>query len=83
MAARKQKNATSRNPSPKGMRIRLQGLHSTQDLRAMLHEAVDRLEALGIKNVRGSNLYLTPCDENGTPLIRLADRQKIRDLTIA
>ena len=65
------------------MRIRLQGLRNTQELRAMLHEAVDRLEALGIKTVRGSNLYLTPCDENGAPLIRLADRQRIHDLTIA
>jgi len=64
------------------MRIRLKGLHNTADLRAMLHEAVGSLENLGIKNVRGANLYLTPCDENGTPLARLADRQPIRDMTI-
>lgn len=48
----------------------------------MLHEVVGRIEELGIKNVRGANLYLTPCDENGAPLVRLADRQPIQDMTI-
>jgi hypothetical protein len=67
----------------KGMRIKLAGLHNTRDIRAMLHEAVDRIEALGIKTVRGANLYLTPCDDNGSPLTRLADRQRVRDMTIA
>lgn len=79
---KKKKSASPAKPSPKGMRIRLAGLRTTQELRAMLHEAVDQLEALGIKNVRGSNLYLTPADEHGTPLTRLADRQRIRDITI-
>ena len=65
------------------MRIQLKGLRTTQELRAMLHEAVDQIEALGIKTVRGSNLYLTPSDENGVPLVRLADRRKLHDLTIA
>lgn len=68
---------------PDGIRIQLKGLRSTPELRAMLHEAVDRLEALNIKAVRGINLYLTPADENGNPVFPQEYRRKITEITIA
>lgn len=67
---------------PKGLRVSLKGLRSTQELRAMLHEAVDNLEANGITHCRGANLYVTPCDNEGKPIIRYG-RHKLKDITIA
>ncbi len=52
-----------------GIRIRLKGLRSTHELRQMLNEAVDELERLAVPYVRGCNLYVTPADEDGDPLI--------------
>jgi hypothetical protein len=67
----------------KGMRIQLQGLRSTTELRAMLHEAIDNLEALGITHCRGANLYVTPCNQEGQVLTPLGSgRTKIDQLTI-
>lgn len=68
---------------PDGIRIQLKGLHTTQELRAMLHEAVDRLEALNIKAARGINLYVTPADENGNPVFPRDDKGKVTEITIA
>jgi hypothetical protein len=65
--ARKSKQRTEQS----GLRIKLHGLRSTKDLRAMLHEAVDRLEALGITHVRGVNLYVTLSDKKGNPLTHI------------
>jgi hypothetical protein len=68
---------------PKGMRIQLQGLRSTTEIRAMLHDAIDNLEALGITHGRGVNLYVTPCDSDGNILTPLGTgRTKIDQLTI-
>ncbi len=33
---------------PEGMRIQLKGLRTTQEMRAMLHDAINRLEELGM-----------------------------------
>ncbi len=68
-------------PLPKGMKIQLKGLRNTKDLRAMLHEAVDRIEAMGITRLRGVNLYVTPADEKGQPLTRLG-RDKLSGMVI-
>lgn len=68
--------------APKGLRIQLKGLRTTQELRAMLHEAVDSLEANGITHLRGSNLYVTPCTDEGTPIVRYG-RHKLQDITIS
>jgi hypothetical protein len=67
--------------APKGLRIQLKGLRTTQELRAMLHEAVDGIEAKGITHLRGSNLYVTPCDGDGNPVIRYG-RHKLQDFSI-
>lgn len=68
-------------PLPRGMKIQLKGLRSAKELRAMLHEAADRIEALNIPYVRGVNLYLTPANGKGEPLTRLG-RQKFADMDI-
>ncbi len=38
-----------------GMRIQLKGLHTTADLRAMLNEMVDQIEAVGVSHIKGAN----------------------------
>ena len=82
MAPRKTHKPTETAP-PKGMRIQLKGLRTTRELRAMLHEAVDQIEALGIKLVRGSNLYVTPTDEQGNQVTHISKGKKIPDIVIA
>lgn len=74
MAEKKQK--------PDGIRIQLKGLRSMQDLRAMLHEAVDKLEDLPITHARGINLYLTPADKEGNPVSPRQHRRPVADIII-
>ncbi len=82
MAPRKPaRKKTPSKPLPKGIRITLKGLRSTKDMRAMLHEAIDQIEALGITHLRGSNLYVTACDAKGDPVTRIG-RDKIEDIVI-
>jgi hypothetical protein len=88
MAPRNRKAATPRRQTGKqqparGLRIQLKGLRTTRELRAMLHEAIDRLEAQGITVVRGSNLYVTPADTKGNPLTRLSGGAPLEDIEIA
>jgi hypothetical protein len=64
---------------PKGIKIKLAGKRTTRQLRAMLHDAVNELEAAGIEHVSGINLYVTPTDKSGQPLIM---RTRIPDLLI-
>lgn len=71
-----------RKPRTDGLRIKLKGLHPMQDVRAMLHEAVDRLEALAITHARGINLYLTPADKEGNPVSPRQNRRPLTEITI-
>ena len=72
-----------RKTKPTGIRIQLKGLRTTAELRAMLYEAIDQVEALGITHLRGSNLYVTPADQEGTPLTRFGPRhRKVDKITI-
>jgi hypothetical protein len=50
----------------RGERIQLKGLHTTADMRAMLNEAIDQIEAVGITHVSGANFYFNPADKNGS-----------------
>ena len=83
MAPRKRIAAPKKQRAIKGLRIQLRGLRTTRELRAMLHEAVDRLEVQGITVVRGSNLYVTPADTKGNPLNRLSGGAPLEDIIIA
>ena len=67
---------------PDGMRIQLKGLRTTQEMRAMLHDALNRLEDLGITHVRGANLYVTPADKEGSPVMPRQYRRKITSIII-
>jgi hypothetical protein len=86
MAPRTRKSTAPRRSGKqqplKGLRIQLKGLRTTRELRAMLHEAVDRLEAQGITVVRGSNLYVTPADTKGNPVTRLSGGAPLEDIII-
>ena len=73
---------TEKKSKPDGMRIQLKGLRSTQEMRAMLHDAINRLEDLGITHVRGTNLYLTPADKEGSPVMPRQYRRKITSIII-
>lgn len=83
MAPRRRTAAPRKQKAIKGVRVQLKGLRTTRELRAMLHEAVDRLEAQGITVVRGSNLYITPADTKGNPLNRLSGGAPLEDIVIA
>jgi len=83
MAPRKRIPTPRKQRAIKGLRVQLKGLRTTRELRAMLHEAVDRLEAQGITVVRGSNLYITPADTKGNPLNRLSGGAPLEDIIIA
>lgn len=67
---------------PRGLRIRLNGTRTPNELQAMLLDAVARLEELGIRHARGVNVYLTPVSEDGTPLTPVANGQPVRSVTI-
>lgn len=68
---------------PDGLKIQLRGFRSTPDLRNMLNLAVDEMEARGIRNARGVNLYLTPSDGEGNQVFpRKEDGSKLTVITI-
>ena len=54
---------------PDGIRIQLKGLHSLQDIEAMIHEALDRLRDRGVTHANGGNLYLNIADDKGFPVL--------------
>jgi hypothetical protein len=76
---RPSKPAPQKNALPKGIKIKLAGRRTTRQLRAMLHDAVNELEAAGIEHVSGINLYVTPIDKTGAPLVM---RRRVPDLVI-
>lgn len=65
-----------------GIRIQLKGQRTIQELRAMLFEAIGQLEEHGVTHVRGCNLYVTPLDQNGTPLTRFPCLQGMPSIVI-
>lgn len=67
---------------PDGIRIQLKGLRTSRELLVMLHDAVDQLEGLGVKHIRGANLYITPVDQDGNPLTRFRGWRKMPAITI-
>jgi hypothetical protein len=67
---RKSSPATQRSSrdGPPSIRIKITGRHTTAQLRRILHEAVDGIEAQGILHIDGGNIYANPVDEAGKPL---------------
>ncbi len=78
--AKRPRRAPAKAP---GLRIQLRGQRSSADLRAMLLQAVDKIEELGITHASGVNLYITPLDASGTPVTPVANGQSVRTITIA
>jgi hypothetical protein len=81
------RNTRARRPrkapaKPKGLRVQLKGRPSLKELRGMLVDVLERLDALGIKHASGINLYLTPVSKDGTPLTPLADGQPVTNIII-
>lgn len=73
---------TERKTLPEGIRIKLKGLRTTQEIRSMVHDALCQLEELGVTHLRGVNLYVTPADKEGSPVMPRQHRRKITALTI-
>ncbi len=73
---------TEKKSKPESMRIQLKGLRTTQEMRAMLHDAINRLEDLGITHLRGTNLYVTPADKHGSPVMPRQYRRKVTSIII-
>lgn len=66
----------------KGLRIQLKGRPALPDLRAMLIEATERLDELGITHASGINLYITPVTPDGTPLTPVANGQSVKLIVV-
>lgn len=68
---------------PQSLRIALGGTRSPAELRQMVFEATVRLEELGIRQVKGINLYLTPVDAHGNSVTAHDQGRRIERITIA
>jgi hypothetical protein len=82
MARRTRATKQESKPLPKGMKIQLKGLLTIPEAIAGFHQAMDQLQAQRIKKMRGTNVYLTPADENGNAVVRISRGQKIQDIVI-
>ncbi len=82
MARRPKQSAKESKPLPKGMKIQLKGLLTIPEAIAGFHQAMDQLQSQGIKKMRGTNVYLTPADENGNVVVRISRGQEIQDIVI-
>ena len=51
------------------------------ELRAMLMEAADQIEAAGITHVKPCNLYVPPVDAKGDPIVRIRGHE-LEDIVI-
>ena len=83
MAPRK-KTYSPKKSVPDSFRIKIGGsgnIWTTAELRAMLMEAVDRVEADGITHVKPCNLYVSPVSEKGEPIIRVRG-EALQDVVI-
>lgn len=67
---------------PRGLKIRLNGERTLDELRMMLIDATWRLDELGITHVRGVNIYLTPVSADGAPVTPVANGRMVTTLTI-
>ena len=73
-----------KNPITDSFRIKIGGsgnIWTTVELRAMLMEAVDRMEADGITHVKPCNLYVPPVNEKGEPIVRVRG-EALQDVVI-
>jgi hypothetical protein len=78
------KTYRSKKSYPDSFRTRLgeiSHIYTTADLRAMVHEMVDQLEAAGVTHVKPVNLYVSPVDAKGKPIVRLRG-EPLEEVTI-
>lgn len=61
----KPKSPKKKGRNSKSFRVKLDGLVTPAELRVMLNQAVDRVEALGATHLRACYLYGTPVDARG------------------
>ncbi len=54
----------SKQKKPLSVKVKLEGEHTPADLRLMLNEAVDELEARGFEKYKNGNCYFTPVIEH-------------------
>jgi hypothetical protein len=73
-----------RLPSKDSIRVKIgQSAHfwTLAELRRMLHEAADRLEAAGVTHVRSCSLYVPPVNDKGQP-VTVINSQPLQDLLV-
>lgn len=64
------------------MKIRFDGIITTAELRQLLYQAVTEMEDLGIRQMRGCNLYFTAVDANGRSVSPRINGRKITEITV-
>ena len=78
----KPKAAGKKSGTSKSFRVKLDGLVTPAELRAMLNEAVDRIEALGATHLRACYLYGTPSDARGQRVNLMKDGRVVDEINI-
>lgn len=66
----------------RSFRVKLDGLVTPAELRVMLNEAVDRIEALGATHLRACYIYGTPSDARGQRVTLREGGRVISELVI-
>lgn len=67
---------------PVSFRVRLDGLVTPGELRTMLNDALDRIEALGATHLRGCYLYATPVDARGERVVLSEHGRPVGEIAI-
>lgn len=68
--------------SSNSFRVKLDGLVTPAELRVMLNEAVDRIEALGATHLRACYLYGTPADARGQRMTLVERGKAVSEVVI-
>lgn len=78
----KPKSPRKKGGNSKSFRVKLDGLVTPAELRAMLNEAVDRIERLGATHLRACYLYGTPVDARGQRVTLRDDGRVVSEIVI-
>ncbi|MEW8560609.1 MAG: hypothetical protein AB2541_00850 [Candidatus Thiodiazotropha sp.] len=64
------------------MKVKLNGIITTEELRQLLYQAVTEVEDLGIRRMCGCNLYFTPVDGRGKSYKPRKDGKSVSEIDL-
>src|SRR5262245_18998815 len=78
----KPRGTTTNSKEIDSFRAKLDGLITVAELREMLNETVDRIEALGATHLRWCSLYVTPSDVRGQKVSLVQNGRVVKQVKI-